>query len=62
MKEILDNKKSEGVLRNFKKIFEEELKKYAENHDYPDIAMAVLGHTDVRALCYEVCKRNKIGE
>jgi hypothetical protein len=60
IKEILDNRKLEGTPRNFKKIFEEELKKYAENYDYPDIAMAVLGNTDVRALCYEVCKKIKL--
>ena len=46
-------------LSNFKKIFDEELEKYAKDYDYPDIAMKVLGHQDVRALCYEVCKRIK---
>jgi hypothetical protein len=60
IKEILDNRKSEGTLRNFKKIFEEELKKCAKNYDYPGLAMTVLGHTDVRVLCYEVCKKIKL--
>lgn len=50
----------ENALHDFKKIFDEELEKYAKDYDYPDIAVTVLGHSDVRTLCYEVCKRIKL--